>query len=175
MPSVQAVGMASFRTVRLITMMHPLGPDLRTVPVPMVLQVRSLRDADELERHPIWIAADLTPFGRKLPRSRNFKAREIRHPGETEASALIVTFAAKGEARQRKQQVMPGRPIWEDQMSFIIQPGKPGITWQGGVEPATQSYIDHLVCPDEYGPNRQLKPLTQEELDGFRERAAHVG
>lgn len=167
--------MSKFKPLHLKTMQHPLGPDLRTVAVPMVLEVRPVKGSAELDGHPIWAGAELTAFGRALPRRRAFKAREIRQPGHEEASALIVAFGPSGSEEEPDREVLPGTQIWEGPMAFILRPGRLVATWQGGIEPATQSYVDHLVSPAEYGPSRKLKPLTGEELQAFRDRAAAAG
>lgn len=164
--------MTPFRTIRIETLSHPLGPDLRTVTVPVVLEARLLKDAAELALHPIWASSKLTAFGRDLPKKRRFKARELRQPGEAAASALVVWFAKDGQTERQKKLVFPGKPIWEDQMTFILVPGAAVSQWQGDIETACQRYVDTLVSPSEFGPNRAKQPLTQEELQAYRDRAA---
>lgn len=166
--------MSKFRLLRTQTLLHPLGPELRTVVVPMVLEVRTLKDADELEAHPYWQGAAFTKVGRGLPRKRRFKAMEIRQPGAEAVDALLVAFRGTGGGRTKEQAAyaMPEIMVYEEELSFVL--GQDGLItfFRMGAERTLESYVDHLVSPPEYGPSRHKKPLTAEELQGYLDRAA---
>lgn len=170
--------MSKFSLLRTQTYMHPIGPDNHTVIVPMVLEVRRLKDAAELEAHPYWQGAALTKLGRELPRKRRLKAMEIRQPGGESVDALQVTFSGTGEGQVKERAVYakPRLNIWEESMTFLLGPA--GLItygrW-GTFEQQTEFYVDHLVSPEEYGPSRKEKPLTREELQGYIDRAAAYG
>lgn len=167
--------MSKFSLLRTQTYGHPLGPELRTVIVPMVLEVRMLKGVAELEVHPYWQGAALTKLGRELPRKRRFKAMEIRQPGGQAVDALQVSFSGTGggEVKERAVYAKPRLNIWEESMTLFLGPaGLITIGRWGTFEQQTEFYVDHLVSPEEYGPSRKEKPLTREELQGFIDRAA---
>lgn len=169
--------MSKFRLLRTQTCGHPLGPDLRTVVVPMVLEVRPLKDIDELEAHPYWRVAALTKLGRQLPRRRRYKAREIRQPGGDAVDVLQIAFSGTGGGEMKEQAVYakPKHTIWEDPMSLFLGPAGLVTVGRYRIEQHIERYVDHLVSPEEYGPSRHRKPLTHDELQGYLDRAASFG
>lgn len=170
--------MSKFSLLRTQTYLHPIGPDNHTVVVPMVLEVRMLKGAAELEAHPYWQGAALTKLGRELPRKRRLKAMEIRQPGSDAVDALQVTFSGTGggETKERAVYTKPRLNIWEESMTFFLGPaGLITIGRLGAFEQQTEGYVDTLVSPEEYGPSRKKKPLTREELQGYLDRAAAFG